>query len=162
MMKPVACFAILTYILANSVMFWALPWGNQSYKVLIYDIIKNRANLDIKPNVFNKDFKNLILLVKDRDQNSTLHGVFIAKTDNTNRPQIITSDEGVIFSNPVKLKIQLKLSKGTIHELGKERGNYKTLNFEKYNITLNLPENERLEKIRKAKKLLNKIKGAKK
>ena len=146
LMKPVACFAILTYILANSVMFWALPWGNQSYKVLIYDIIKNRANLDIKPNVFNKNFKNLILLVKERDHNSTLHGVFIAKTDNTNRPQIITSDEGVIFSNPVKLKIQLKLSKGTIHELGKERGNYKTLNFEKYNITLNLPETERLEK----------------
>ena len=146
LMKPVACFAILTYILANSVMFWALPWGNQSYKVLIYDIIKNRANLDIKPNVFNKNFKNLILLVKERDHNSTLHGVFIAKTDNTNRPQIITSDEGVIFSNPVKLKIQLKLSKGTIHELGKERGNYKTLNFDKYNITLNLPETERLEK----------------
>ena len=57
LMKPVAYFAILTYILANSVMFWALPWGNNSYKVLIYDIIKNRANIDIKPNIFNKDFK---------------------------------------------------------------------------------------------------------
>jgi len=146
LMKPVACFAILTYILANSVMFWALPWGNQSYKVLIYDIIKNRANLDIKPNVFNKNFKNLILLVKERDHNSTLHDVFIAKTDNTQRPQIITSDEGVIYSNPEILKIQLRLGKGTIHELGMERSNYKTLNFERYDITLSLPENERLEK----------------
>ena len=146
LMKPVACFAILTYILANSVMFWALPWGNQSYKVLIYDIIKNRANLDIKPNVFNKNFKDLILLVKERDHNSTLHGVFIAKTDNTNRPQIITSDEGIIYSNSEILKIQLKLSKGTIHEIGKERSNYKTLNFDRYDITLSLPENERLEK----------------
>ena len=145
LMKPVACFAILTYILANSVMFWALPWGNQSYKVLIYDIIKNRANIDIKPNVFNRDFKNLILLVKDRDQNSTLHGVFIAKTVSKNRPQIITSNEGVIYSNPETLKIQLKLSKGTIHELSNDRGNYKTLNFDKYNITLSLPETERLE-----------------
>tara|TARA_B100001123_G_scaffold18374_1_gene20763 strand:- start:1465 stop:2301 length:837 start_codon:yes stop_codon:yes gene_type:complete len=127
-------------------MFWALPWGNQSYKVLIYDIIKNRANLDIKPNVFNKNFKNLILLVKERDHNSTLHDVFIAKTDNTQRPQIITSDEGVIYSNPEILKIQLRLGKGTIHELGMERSNYKTLNFERYDITLSLPENERLEK----------------
>ena len=146
LMKPVACFAILTYILANSVMFWALPWGNQSYKVLIYDIIKNRANIDIKPNFFNRNFKNLILLVKDRDQNSTLHGVFIAKTGGTNRPQIITSNEGVIYSNPETLKIQLKLSKGTIHELGMERSNYKTLNFDRYDITLSLPETERLEK----------------
>jgi len=145
LMKPVAGFAILTYILANSVMLWALPWGNNAYKVLIYDIIKTRANLDIKPNVFNKDFKNLILLVKDRDQNSVLQGVFIAKNNGIDPPQVITSDEGIISSNPEILKIQLKLRKGTIHELSKERGNYKTLNFDRYNILLSLPENERLE-----------------
>ena len=146
LMKPVACFAILAYILANSVMFWALPWGNNSYKVLIYDIIKNRANIDIKPNIFNKDFKNLILLVKDRDQNSSLKSVFIAKNNGIDPPQIITSEEGIISSDPEILKIQLKLRKGTIHELSKERGNYKTLNFDRYNILLSLPESERLEK----------------
>ena len=145
LMKPVACFAILAYILANSIMFWALPWGNNSYKVLIYDIIKNRANIDIKPNIFNRDFKNLILLVKDRDQNSALKGVFIAKNNGTDPPQVITSDEGIISSNPEILKIQLKLRKGTIHELSKERGKYKTLNFDRYNILLSLPESERLE-----------------
>jgi len=146
LMKPVACFAILAYILANSIMFWGLPWGNNSYKVLIYDIIKNRANIDIKPNIFNRDFKNLILLVKDRDQNSSLKSVFIAKNNGIDPPQIITSEEGIISSNPEILKIQLKLRKGTIHELSKERGKYKTLNFDRYNILLSLPESERLEK----------------
>jgi len=145
LMKPVAYFAILAYILANSIMFWGLPWGNNSYKLLIYDIIKNRANIDIKPNIFNKDFKNLILLVKDRDQNSSLKSVFIAKNNGIDPPQIITSEEGIISSNPEILKIQLKLRKGTIHELSKERGNYKTLNFDRYNILLSLPESERLE-----------------
>ena len=145
LMKPVACFAILAYILANSIMFWGLPWGNNSYKVLIYDIIKNRANIDIKPNIFNRDFKNLILLVKDRDQNSSLKSVFIAMNNGIDPPQIITSEDGIISSNPEILKIQLKLRKGTIHELSKERGNYKTLNFDRYNILLSLPESERLE-----------------
>ena len=145
LMKPVACFAILAYILANSIMFWGLPWGNNSYKVLIYDIIKNRANIDIKPNIFNRDFKNLILLVKDRDQNSSLKSVFIAKNNGIDPPQIITSEEGIISSNPEILKIQLKLRKGTIHELTRDRSKYKTLNFDKYNILLSLPESERLE-----------------
>ena len=145
LMKPVACFAILAYILANSIMFWGLPWGNNSYKVLIYDIIKNRANIDIKPNIFNKDFKNLILLVKDRDQNSSLKSVFIAKNNGIDPPQIITSEEGIISSNPEILKIKLKLRKGTIHELSRDRGNYKTLHFDRYNILLSLPESERLE-----------------
>ena len=146
LMKPVACFAFMAYVLANIIMFWALPWGNQSYKILIYDIIKNRANVDIKPNVFNRDFKNLILLVKEHNQNSLLKGVFIADTSEKETPQFITSNEGIIYSNPETLKIQLKLSKGTIHELSRERGNYQTLNFDRYDITLSLPETEKLEK----------------
>lgn len=146
LMKPVLFFSLFAYFLANVVMFWALPWGNQSYKVLVYDIIKNRANIDIQPNVFNRDFKNLILLVKEHHQNSQLKGVFIADTTNPEAPQIITSEEGVIFPNPETLKIQLKLNNGTIHELSNERGDYQTLNFDRYDINLSIPDTERLEK----------------
>ncbi len=145
LMKPVFYFAAVAYLFANIIMFWALPWGNQSYKMLIYDIIKNRANVDIKPNVFNRDFKNLILLVKEHKQDSILKGVFIADTSQAETPQIITSKEGVIYSNPETLKIQLKLNNGTIHELSKERGNYQTLNFDRYDVNLSLPDTERLE-----------------
>ena len=146
LMKPVACFAFMSYVLANIIMFWAIPWGNQSYKILIYDIIKNRANFEIKPNVFNKDFKDLILVVKEHHQNSFLKGVFIADTSHKESPKIITSSEGFIYSNPNTLKIQLKLNNGTIHELSKDRGNYQTLNFDRYDISLKLPETEKLER----------------
>ena len=146
LMKPVLFFSLFAYFLANIIMFWALPWGNQSYKVLVYDIIKNRANIDIQPNVFNRDFKNLILLVKEHQHNSLLKGVFIADTSNPGAPEIITSEQGVIFPNPETLKIQLKLNNGIIHELSKERGEYQTLNFDRYDINLSLPDTERLEK----------------
>ncbi|MFP6637371.1 MAG: LptF/LptG family permease [Nitrospinaceae bacterium] len=145
LMKPVLGFSILAYILANIVMFWALPWGNQSYKVLVYDIIKNRANVDIKPNVFNRDFKDLILMVKEHQDNSVLKGVFIADTSKPEAPQIITSEEGFIVSNRETLKIQLKLKNGTIHELSKKRSAYQTLNFDRYDINLSIPDTERLE-----------------
>ena len=154
LMKPVACFGLMAYLLANIIMFWALPWGNQSYKILIYDIIKNRANVEIKPNIFNKDFKDLILLVKERKQNSLLKGVFIADTTVPDSPQIITSKEGVIYSNPKTLKIQLKLNNGTIHELSNKRGNYQTLNFDRYDITLSLPGTEKVEQTKIGKKAL--------
>ena len=143
LMRPVLFFSLVGYLLANMVMFWALPWGNQAYKVLVYDIIKNRANVDIKPNVFNRDFKNLILLVKEHQKNSLLKGVFIADTSKAGTPQIITSEQGVIFSNRETLKIQLKLNNGTIHELSNEGGDYQTLNFDRYDINLSLPDTER-------------------
>ena len=146
LMKPVLFFSLFAYFLANIVMFWALPWGNQSYKTLVYEIIKNRANINIQPNVFNRDFNNLILLVKEHHQNSLLKGVFIADTRNPEAPEIITSKQGVIFPNPKTLKIQLKLNNGIIHELSKERGEYQTLNFDRYDINLSLPDTERLEK----------------
>jgi lipopolysaccharide export system permease protein len=145
LMRPVLCFSIFAYVMANIVMFWALPWGNQSYKVLIYDIIKNRANVDIKPNVFNRDFKNLILMVKEHENNSKLKGVFIADNTKPESPQIITSEEGVIYSNKKTLKIQLKLNNGTIHELSNKGSDYQTLNFDRYDINLSLPDTERLE-----------------
>jgi lipopolysaccharide export system permease protein len=145
LMRPVLFFSLFAYCLANIVMFWALPWGNQSYKVLVYDIIKNRANVDIKPNVFNRDFKDLILLVKEHQQNSTLKGVFIADTSKPESPQIITSEEGVIYSNRESLKIQLKLNNGTIHDLSNKGSDYQTLNFDRYDINLSLPDTERLE-----------------
>ncbi len=146
LMRPVLFFSLFTYFLANIVMFWAVPWGNQSYKVLMYDIIRNRANIDIQPNVFNRDFKNLTLLVKERHQNSQLKGVFTADTSNSGAPQIITSERGVIFPNPKTLKIQLKLNNGTIHKLSNERGDYQTLNFDRYDINLSLPDTEKLER----------------
>jgi lipopolysaccharide export system permease protein len=145
LMKPVLLFSLIAYMLANIVMFWALPWGNQSYKVLVYDIIKNRANVDIKPNVFNRDFKNLVLLVKEHQQNSRLKGVFIADTSKAESPQIITSEEGIILSNRETLKIQLKLNNGTIHDLSNKGSDYQTLNFDRYDINLSLPDTERLE-----------------
>jgi lipopolysaccharide export system permease protein len=146
LMRPVLFFSLFAYSMANIVMFWAVPWGNQSYKVLVYDIIKNRANVDIKPNVFNRDFKNLILLVKERQENSLLKGVFIADNTKIGSPQIITSEQGVVLSNRETLKIQLKLDNGTIHQLSNEGGDYQTLNFDRYDINLSLPDTERLEK----------------
>jgi lipopolysaccharide export system permease protein len=108
--------------------------------------------VDIKPNVFNKDFKDLILLVKERNQNSLLKGVFIADNSDVESPKIITSNEGIIYSNLETLKIQLKLTDGIIHKLSKDRGNYQTLNFDRYDITLNLPGAEKVENTKIGKK----------
>ena len=43
-MQPVLIFSVFTYILASTIMIYAVPWGNLAYKQVIYDIIKNRIN----------------------------------------------------------------------------------------------------------------------
>ena len=144
-MRPVLLFSAIAYLIANTIMFYALPWGDLSYRKLIYDVIKNRAYVDIKSNVFNHDFKNLVILVEERKSQSKLVNVFIADATQSDFPKIITANEGNILPNPKSLKIQLELKNGTIHELSQERRDYQTINFEVYNLALSLPNTKRLE-----------------
>ncbi len=167
LMKPVLYFSLVAYLFTNIIMIHALPWGNQSFKKLIYDIVQKRASFEIKPNVFNKDFDNLMVLVKKKEKGEILKDIFISDATVSDSPKIIVAEEGVVISNPDLLKIQLQLKNGAIHDLGEKRNNYKLMNFERYDLTLDLPNTERLQK--KAlvgnrelsiKQLLNKIEGA--
>jgi lipopolysaccharide export system permease protein len=144
-MKPVFIFSIGAYLLANVMMFYALPWGNQGYKQLIFDIIQNRANFDIKPNVFNRDFKNLVLLVREKSGKAQMKGVFIADQTQPDSPQMISAREGIIIPDSESLRIQLQLKNGTIHQTSNKKGDYQTLNFDRYDLTLSLPDTERLQ-----------------
>ena len=145
-MRPVLIFSVFTYLLAGSIMIYALPWGNLAYKQLIYDIIKNRANIDIKPNVFNYDFKNLVIFVKGQDGQFRLTDVFIADSTQSKLPRIITANQALILPKLGSLKLQLELKNGTIHELGATQNEYQTINFDMYELNLNLPNTDRLER----------------
>lgn len=142
MMRPVLYFALTTYMMTNAIIFYALPWGNQSFKQIIYDIIRNRANFEIKPNVFNTDFDNLVLMVREKEGTSILKNVFIADSTSSQNPKIIVAEEGAIVANSILYKIQLQLKNGTIHDLSEQRKNYQLLNFDRYDLNLNLPNSE--------------------
>ncbi len=146
LMKPVVYFSLLAYVLTNLVMFYALPWGNQSFKRLIFDIIQSRANFEIKPNVFNTDFDNLVLLIKERKNRSVFKHVFISDNNDPKAQKIIVADEALIIANTELLKIQLQLKNGTIHDLGEKRTHYQLLNFDRYDLTLDLPSTRRLKR----------------
>ena len=145
-MRPVIIFSTFAYIFASTIMLYALPWGNLSYKEIIYDIIKNRASIDIKPNIFNYDFKNIVLLAKNQEGQFRLSNVFIADSTQSKNPVIINAKEGLITPDPESLKIKLKLKNGAIHELSNTRSDYQKINFDTYELNLNLPDSERLEK----------------
>jgi len=145
LMRPVLAFAVIAYILNNGVIFYAVPWGNISFKQMVYNIIRHRANLDIKPNVFNHDFKNLILYAKARKGPSELEDLFVADTSTQGSNRIILSKRGLIVSDPESLKIQLRLHNGTIHNTTEHGRNYQILNFDRYDLNLALPSSGWLE-----------------
>ena len=145
LMRPVLAFSLSAYIATNFIMFFALPWGNQSFKQIIYDILQNRINFDIKENVFNKDFDNLVILIEDKESDHHLKKIFLADSTQTQTPKVIIAEEGKIISDPQTLRIQLNLMNGTIHELSTKRRHYQILRFDRYDLTLALPRSQDLQ-----------------
>ena len=145
-MRPVLIFSIFTYIVAVIIMVYALPWGNFAYKQKTYEIIKNHADINIKPNTLNYDFKNLIFLAKERKRKFQFRDIFISDTTQSKSPKIITANQAIILPIIESLKIRLKLTGGTIHELGDKLSEYQTINFDTYELNLSLPDTAQLEK----------------
>ena len=88
------------------------------------------------------DFENLVIMAKEKEGISNLKNVFIADSTTTIVPKIIIAQEGAIVSNSELLKIQLQLKNGTIHEIGEQRKNYQLLNFDRYDLNLELPNSD--------------------
>ena len=145
-MRPVLIFSIFTYIVAVIIMVYALPWGNFAYKQKTYEIIKNRADINIKPNILNYDFKDLVILAKKREKKFQFRDILIADTTQSKSPKIITANQAIILPNIESLKIRLELTNGTIHELGDKLSEYQTINFDTYELNLSLPDTAQLEK----------------
>ncbi len=145
-MRPVFVFSIFVYLLAVIVMVYALPWGNLAYKQKTYEIIKDRAVINIKPNIFNHDFKGLVILTKERHGQFQLMDILIADTTQSTSPRIITANQAIILLDREALKIRLKLKKGTIHQVGDKPSEYQTINFDAYELNLGLPTTNQLEK----------------
>ena len=146
LLRPVLLFSFLAYITTNVIIFYALPMGNHALKKMIFNIVKTRANIDIKPNVFNRDFDNLVLMVKEKQGTNSFKGVFIADSSFKGSTKIILSEQGFILTDPANLRIQLQLRNGAIHDLAKKGTDYQIMKFDRYDLTLDIPGTDQLKK----------------
>lgn len=146
LLRPVLLFSFLAYLATNAIIFYALPMGNQALKQMIYEIVKSRANIDIKPNVFNRDFDNMVLMVKEKTGPNGYKGVFIADSSYKGSTKIILSEQGFILTDPANLRIQLQLRNGSIHDLARQGEDYQIMKFDRYDLTLDIPGTDELQK----------------
>jgi len=146
LLRPILVFSFLAYLATNAIIFYGLPAGNQALKQMIFDIVRTRANIDIKPNVFNQEFDNRVLMVKEKVAPNTFRGVFIADSSFKGATKIILSQEGQIRSDPANYRIQLQLRNGSIHDLANEGEDYQIMRFDRYDLTLNIPGADEFKK----------------
>jgi len=146
LIRPIILFSVLVYIATNFVVFYATPWGTQSFRETIFNIVQQRAHIDIKPKTFNKDFHNLVLYANDKKGENILIDVFVADKSDEGGSKIILAKQGIIISDPGTFKIKLQFQDGTVHDVTKDGKSYNILDFDRYERYLEIPDVERLKK----------------
>jgi len=139
LMRPVALFAVVVYLVALALSMYARPWGNSLMRNGLYEIAKTRASAGIKAKVFTDDFSGLVIYV-DRIEppGNTLRGVLISDTRDPTQRNTVFAEVGLLVPNEALHVLDLRLLGGSIHAFYPKDRSYHRTEFSIYDITLDL------------------------
>jgi lipopolysaccharide export system permease protein len=136
--RPAALFGIATTLLTLFITIWILPYSNQAFKGLVFDMARRQVAVGLQEGIFNSAFDGLILYVERLDPHtSEMVGVFLVDSRNAEERRVIVAQSGRFTSDPQQFRMTLALRQGSIHLSGAElSGRYRLITFQDYALTL--------------------------
>ncbi len=141
MLPPVVIFSFIVFLIALSITTFAAPWGNRSFKDLLFKIAKSKADLGIKERVFSEPFDGVVIYVNSfSKQDGILRDVFVVDRRDNSVANTIIAEEGRILVNPDDRIITLYFVKGSILQVEANFESARTINFNTYSLNIGLKE----------------------
>lgn len=112
---PVMVYGFISWLATSWVMFDAVPAANQAFREIVYGVITQRVETEIKPRVFFEDFPNRVLYVGDTTANGSWRDVFLADTSRPDEPTVFTAAAGRLVIDREKRRVDLVLLDGARH-----------------------------------------------
>ena len=136
---PVAACAVFVSLLALAASTVGVPWGNNAFKQLTFDIIRNSITMTIKEKVFWDTIPGIVLYADHFDDaTSSASGIFIHDGRDAAKPVTIFAGSGTMGTTPSGNGIVLKLANGSIHAPGLS-AEYRTALYDNYQMVLQSP-----------------------
>jgi lipopolysaccharide export system permease protein len=137
---PVACAALVAFIMTATTSLFLVPFGNLASRNLLYDMAKQKASIGIREKVFIDDFQGILLYAERISvQGDFLEGVLISDNRITREPSTIIARRAYLISNPDTMVITLRLEDGSTHTVDAGLKNYRKMDFRFYDVRLDLP-----------------------
>lgn len=136
---PVAVASLLAFAFTMFVSQVLLPRSTFSTKNLLFEVASQNASIGISEKVFNADFKDL-LLYADRisPDGQYMEGVMVSDNRIIGEPNTILAQRAFLVSNPKLMRVKMRLENGSIHTVSKDFKNYRKIDFDRYDINLDL------------------------
>jgi len=123
---PVFFLSVMVYLLTTFLVIYALPWGNQGFKYVLYDIAKTKAYTALKERAFNDSFDGIVIYVdKTPLRGKKLERIFIHSEDKgEGETKTILAKEGYVITNPNSHEVVFHLIGVTGDQMSKEGKSY--------------------------------------
>ena len=141
MLPPVVLFSSLCMLLAILISFVGVPWGNSSFKALLFQLAESKANLGIKERVFCEPFDNVVFYVNHfSEQENEMENVFVVDRREEDVITTIIAEKSKIFIHSEKKIITLRFKNGTIFIVEKDLESGRTVKFKTYDLNISLKD----------------------
>jgi LPS export ABC transporter permease LptF/LPS export ABC transporter permease LptG len=136
LLRPVALVAILGTAATAYETIVALPNANQTFRIITYNVVAQKIESEVKPQVFFTYFPDQIIYVREMPPGGTWQDVFVADAKGMTTTVYFAKEGRVVLDREHHL-VQLQLSRGTSHTttLG-HPDEYQSTDFESISISL--------------------------
>ena len=119
------------------VSLYGVSWGMDRFQHTLLDLAQSKAQLSLRPGVFNQDFPGLVVYARNVDKESgRMSGIFIQDSTHSQDALTIVAPEGQVATDHDQGKIYFGLKQGRIYRLDQE--SMDILSFSSYRVSLNL------------------------
>jgi lipopolysaccharide export system permease protein len=136
---PVACAALVAFLMTLATTIFLVPYGNLATKALLFDMARQKASIGIREKVFIDDFQGILLYVEAIPAHGDfLEGVLISDSRISREPSTIIARRAYLVSNPDTMVITLRLEDGSTHTVDAGLNRYRKMDFRFYDVRLDL------------------------
>jgi len=139
LLPPICLFSLACALLALFFTAYGAPWGQKATRELMVEVVKRRADLGIKEQVFNTDFQDLMLFVNHvPPKGKTMEGIFIYDSRDKDNPNTVYAKKGELSYDPSQETLVLHLGEGRVVRWGEGLSKWQTVEFKTYQLPLQL------------------------
>jgi lipopolysaccharide export system permease protein len=141
MLPPVVILSFLALVVSLSVSIIAVPWGNRSFKDVIFQIAESKADLGIKERIFCEPFNGVVFYVNSYStRDRIMKDVFVVDRRDAKITNTIIAEEGRILSYPQQRIIKLHFLSGAISTVDKNLDSARSIKFDVYDMNIGLKD----------------------
>ncbi len=116
---------------------YGISWGMEHFRQTVYDLVKTKAVVTIRPGVFNKDFSGLTVFALRVDpQTGEMEKVFVEDATDSNLRTTLVAPRGRLVTDSQHGKMFFLLTNGTVYRYTKDE--IDEIGFASYQVHMNL------------------------